>query len=1097
MVTDERTWSKRDCVKQVLRNRRLFHHCLREGRPPSDELFLETHDELLPELREELTKSKKVSRLREEAALPVIAICPQCSSRIEVPSRRMKESVSCQSCSKTFQPDEHSTIKRLGPEPQAGQRVGPFLLIERVGKGGFGAVWKSLDTALHRTVAVKVALSVDDEDRQRFLREAESAAKLKHPNIVEVFQSGELFDPGETRGTLYIVSRFVDGHSLRVAMTREPIVIAHRAAALCLKLANAVAHAHDRDVVHRDLKPENILIDAAGEPHVTDFGLAKQLSRDTVMTREGMILGSPAYMSPEQAAGQGHDVGPTTDIYSLGAILYELLTGQKTFRGSNLSSVLRQVQEEMPPAALVLNDTVPLDLNTICMKCLEKKPADRFASAGELSEELQRFLEGVPIRSRPVGPATRAIRWCQRKPVLASLIGALAATVLVAVSLILMAWVSERAAHQVAERRRQEAVTSVGLAHESLGTAYLRLGATFKLFPEMAAAHADFLKQGAAQYEQLAALETDDPDLQLERGRVWLILGDVRQELGETEPAESAYRTAETLFSKLNASSPSRDRQGAVDAPLPDGRGSDLARSIDTELANTRGRLASIAIRQQDHEQAERLHNEAIESLTRLHQARPDDAYAEYSLAAAQLNHGGWLLERQQADDAKQTLQAAADHFDQLTQSNPKRLDWLTDYVRVLTLLGHQASGTGQHREAIQRIELGLKRLRQIESQAAGDVRFLEARSASHVYLAQALDNAGRTQDALAEYERSVVDLHALSRLAPTVMRFADELDLRQVDYAQALYDAGKLDRSEKELRLVEARLKEAIESAPDDVAVLYASGLCDDSLARVLADKGQNATAAEQAQQSLAAFRRVLAVAADSPPDHSLRLAISLIHHAEIAHKRGDDVRAASDFDEADSLLTRLRNADPNWHIATEIAAFSLRARGVMQLDSGDRVAARNSFTTAFEFWNGLSKSGHSPRFTHNLAAFLIEVPLIEQRDPPRAIELATRLTKLVPSNIRYQATLGAACSVAQQSPRAIQLLTLIPDEERRVRDWLYLAQAQSRNSKPDESRQSMQQAVSALTLEGPDNPALVRLKQETATLLNRSGSECGFRKP
>ena len=178
---DERVWTKRDCVRQVLRSHRLFHSSWRDGKPPTDELFLDTHDELLPELRDELTKSKKVARLREESVQPVIVVCPRCSSRTEVPSLKAKSSVVCQACSNTFEPDVSSTIKKLGTEPTSGQRIGQFLLIERVGKGGFGAVWKALDTTLHRTVAVKVALSMDDEDRQRFLREAESAAKLSSP----------------------------------------------------------------------------------------------------------------------------------------------------------------------------------------------------------------------------------------------------------------------------------------------------------------------------------------------------------------------------------------------------------------------------------------------------------------------------------------------------------------------------------------------------------------------------------------------------------------------------------------------------------------------------------------------------------------------------------------------------------------------------------------------------------------------------------------------------------------------------------------------------------------------------------------------------
>ena len=1066
MPVDERVWTKRDCVRQVLRSHRLFHNGLREGRPPTDELFLDTHDELLPELRDELTKSKKEARLREESAQPVLVVCPRCSSRIEMSSLKAKSSVVCQSCSNTFEPDANSTIRKLGTEPTSGQRIGQFLLIERVGKGGFGAVWKASDTTLHRTVAVKVALSMDDEDRQRFLREAESAAKLKHPNIVEVFQSGELFPSGESRGTLYIVSRFVEGRSLRTSMVREPIISANRAAALCLKLAEAVAHAHDNDIIHRDLKPENILMDTAGEPHVTDFGLAKQLSRDTVMTREGMILGSPAYMSPEQAAGLGRDVGPTTDIYSLGAILYELLTGQKTFRGSNLSSVLRQVQEEMPASARVLNDTVPLDLNTICMKCLQKRPGDRFASAPELADELRRFLNGEPIRSRPVGAVTIAIRWCQRKPALASMIGALAATVILAVSLISVAWVRERAAHQVAEHRRQEAVGALNVAHDSLGTAYLRLGAAFKLFPEMSVAYEDFLRQGAKQYEQLAAIESDDPDLQLERGRVWLILGDVRQELGEVPDAVAAYRTAEQLFTR-----------GLVATDPPDG--------MATELANTRGRLAAIAIRQRDDVTAERLNRQAVESLERLHRERPADAYREYSLAAAYLNDGSWRLERQQSDSAKQSLQAAADHFERLTESQPKRVDWLTDYVRVLTLLGHHASGSGRHVEAIQRIESGLKRLRTLEANASGDVRFLEARSASHVYLAQALDTAGRTNDALAEYERSVVDLQSLSRLAPTVTRFADELDLRQIDFAQALCDAGQLDRAGQQLRLVETRLAEVSAAAPDDSAVLYAVGLCHDSLARVLADEGQNDEALRHAQQSVTSVRRLISLGDEqSPPDHHLRLAISLIHQAEIAHKLGDDLRAIRDFDEADALLTRLREANPSWHIATEVAAFSRRARGHLLLDSEQSDAAQASFAQAIELWKDLVESGHSPRFANNLAWFLIEVPVAELRDSAQALRLATTLIESVPSNPRHQALLGAAHCSAKEFDRAVQQLVAIPEADRRARDWLYLAQAQSQLARPNEAQRSIEAAITAISREGPDNRSLLRLQREAQDL-------------
>lgn len=1065
MLSEDSSWSKHDCVRFVLRGHRLLTSSQREGRFLPDDQFVESFEELLPELREELSKSHKIARLREESAQS-FAVCPKCSSRIEITARRLDPRIVCKACSNTFEPGKQSTIRQVRSRLTVPRRIGHFLLIERIGRGGFGEVWKAQDTTLHRTVAIKFALGVDDEDRSRFLREAESAAKLKHPHIVEVFQSGELHDFGETRGTLYLVSRFVEGRSLRAAMVQEPVLTPQRAAKLCLMLTRAVAHAHAHFVIHRDLKPENILLDENSEPHVTDFGLAKQLARDTVMTREGMILGSPAYMSPEQAAGLGHSVGPATDIYSIGAILYELLTGQKTFRGSNLSSVLSQVREEMPPPVRQLNDTVPLDLNTICMKCLQKRPLDRFTVATELADELERFLEGKPIRSRPVGLVTVAIRWSRRKPALAMMIGALAATVLVATSLISLAWASERDAHRVAEHRRQQAVTSLGVAHESLGTAYLRLGAAFKLFPQMEVAYEHFLLQGARQYEQLAAVETDDPDLQLERGRVWLILGDIRQDLGLTGEAKSAYETAGEMFSRTrNHAAP---RKGA-----------------EVEWANSRGRLAAIAIREQDDETARILNVEAVTQLEQLHRKYPTDRYCEYSLATAEFNLASLLMTMKAADDANQWLRSSADRFAHLTESSP-RIDWLTDYVRVLTLLGHQASQAGQHSEAIQRIESGLKRLRQFESQATGDVRYLEARSASHVYLAQAFDYAGRTSEALAEYERSVVDLTELSRLAPSVVRFADELDLRQVDFAQALYDAGQLRRAEQQLRLVETRLSKAAESAPDDPVIQYVSGLCHDSLARVLADQGDNAQADQHARHSVVCFRSLDSLKEPaSQSDYSLRLAISLIHQAEIAHKLADDGRAIAGFLEADTLLERLLEAEPDLQIVREVAAFRHRAAGLLHWDLGQQGAARQSFETAINLWNSLVDAERSPRYAANLTGFLIEVPVLELRDGERAEQLARMLVDAAPMNRRHQAILGAVCVTVKKFPEAIQRIETLPEEERRARDWLYLSQAQWLNGQIDQAFRSLQRAESTIASEGSDNRALLRLQTETKALL------------
>lgn len=324
----------------------------------------------------------------------------------------------------------------LDPAPEAAPaRVAPlgkikyfgdYELLEEIARGGMGVVYKARQTSLNRIVAVKMILAgqlASEADIRRFHTEAEAAANLQHPNIVAIHEVGQQ----EERH--YFSMDYVEGQNLAALVRERPLPPA-QAAALVKTIAEAIQYAHQRGILHRDLKPQNVLIDEHGRPRVTDFGLAKHAGADSNLTQTGAVMGSPSYMPPEQATGRHDQVGPHSDVYSLGAILYQLLTGKAPFMGETPLATLQKVVEEDPVPPSKHNPLAPPDLETICLKCLEKEPERRYGAARALAEELERFLNYEPILARPASEWRKVSTWMLKHPWLITaalaLIGAVA-----------------------------------------------------------------------------------------------------------------------------------------------------------------------------------------------------------------------------------------------------------------------------------------------------------------------------------------------------------------------------------------------------------------------------------------------------------------------------------------------------------------------------------------------------------------------------------------------------------------------------------------------------------------------------------------------
>jgi serine/threonine protein kinase len=568
--------------------------------------------------------------------------------------------------------------------------------LRTLGQGGMGVVYLARHAGLNRLVALKMILSrqhLQAELLTRFRAEAEVVARLKHPNIIQIYDIGEVDD------CPYLSLEYVDGGSLSSQFNGTPRS-PQSAAELVSVLAGAVHAAHQGGVVHRDLKPANILLTASGEPKIADFGLAKQIEDQSSQTVSGSILGTPSYMAPEQADGRIRDIGPRADTYSLGAILYEALTGRPPFRGASVLDTLEQVRTQEPVTPSSLQPKTPRDLETICLKCLQKEPARRYESAQALADDLRRFLNHEPIQARSVTALERLTRWRRRNPAVAALLAISVSILVVGLAVTTsLAIVAHNRAERIAAINEQLASTT----KESEDRGELALKTLEAVITDI---QSELAKQPNAQKlrgrllnRAMDGLESLDDKLRTQTradrntALALLNMAEVFRQIGNDSGsrgpamANRLYERSIAIFEKLADESPASaetQRQLAGAYLL---FGINLARTDDSGWEiSTAG-----AAEQKDRPLMQRsltVHRQAADIRRQLLTELPNDPTAKYELARAFVEWAYQEVRAGDAEKARQTLEEAHDLLQQLLAADPNHVASRTLFARCGERLG-------------------------------------------------------------------------------------------------------------------------------------------------------------------------------------------------------------------------------------------------------------------------------------------------------------------------------------------------------------------------------------------------------------------------
>ncbi len=908
--------------------------------------------------------------------------------------------------------DSHGPTPDLPPGATV-RYFGDYEIEKELGRGGMGVVYKAHQTSLNRPVAlkmIKAGVLADDAELRRFQNEAEAVALLDHAGIVPIYEVGE------HDSQRYFSMKLVEGGNLAEQLDwfkDNPGV----AATLLAEAAEAVHHAHMRGILHRDLKPANILVDAEGHPHVTDFGLAKRVEADVEMTASGAILGTPAYMSPEQAAGRRGTITTASDVYGLGAILYALLTGKAPFGGDSLADTLQAVKERPPESPRSLNASIPRDLETICLKCLAKDARRRYASAQALADDLRCWLDSRPITARRVGAAERAWLWCKRKPAVAALAAAVALAVVGGTAGMFAVQARANADLRSANGKLDQANTELKSSNAALDQQRTRAEErekqaidAVKRFRDAVAENPELknnrsleslrktlLKEPLAFFRSLrAGLQADRdtrPESLARLAAASFELGSLNNEIGDKQDALSAYRESLAIRQKLADANPGVN-----------GFQSDLARCRDSigSLQGATGRPAEALV---SFEQArviwERLSRENL-SVTEFQRSLAWNYHNIGLLQNATGRHAETLALYEQARAIR----------DRLVRENPSVTEFQHDLAKCHYIIGALLGAMGRPAEALVSFDQARVIWERLSRENPSVTLFQGSLAWIYHNIGMMQDATGRHAEALALFEQAGAIHERLARENPSVTEFQYNLARSHNSIGGVRNAMGRPAEtlvSFEQARVIWERLSRENPSVTEFQRSLawnyHNTGI-------LQSDTGRQAEAQASYEKAFAIHERL---ATDNPSVTDFQYDLARSHNdiGSLRHRAGRPAAALGSFERARAIWERQARENPLFTDQSGLA-WSYHGIGTLQREAGRPQGAMTSFAKARAIWERQAREHpDSPEFASDLGGILNDMAMIDLSERrlddgraklARAIELQRKALASNPANPTYR---------------------------------------------------------------------------------------------